>query len=246
MYGARGAFINWHEEYSQQLVDSDSVQGISPPCAFYHPVRRIRICEHGDDYVSPAQGEDFNWMEARLQSNYQIETKWLGRREGREQDIEFSNRVVLWTEEGIKNAADPRHAELMVKGFKLTERNDMVTPGAHDEGKTSSDKDDTFEPPIETCYRALVVRADYLSPDRPDISFIAKEFAKVMAQPTVGDGARLTRMVRYLVGRPGLTMWHPWQEARHEVTSYTDADWAGDQTSRRSTSGGCLAVGEKI
>ena len=51
MYGTRDAAINWHDEYSSQLVDVGFVQGKASPCTFYHPTRRVRIVVHGDDYV---------------------------------------------------------------------------------------------------------------------------------------------------------------------------------------------------
>ena len=42
-------------------------------------------------------------------------------------------------------------------------------------------------------YRAIVARANYLSPDRPDIAYAVKEFARSMSAPTKGDWERLCR-----------------------------------------------------
>ena len=174
MYGTRDAAINWHDEYTQQLVQSGFAQGKASPCVFYHPARKIRTCVHGHDYVSSGSEESLKWMESQLKNKYEIKTKWLGPKAHHEKEVKILNRVVSWTNEGIKYEADPRHAELMIQEMKLNESKDVVTPGIHDEGETSDDKDQTLEPEKETAYRALVARANYISPDRPDISFAVK------------------------------------------------------------------------
>ena len=142
--------------------------------------------------------------------------------------------------------ADPRHAELMIKELQLQNSKDVVTPGTHDEGTTTEDKDALLRPTQETAYRALVARANYLSPDRPDMSYAVTELAKAMSRPTVGDWARLKRLTRYLVGRPRLQTVYAWQRMGHEIAAYTDADWAGNKTNRKSTSGGCILVGSHV
>ena len=37
-----------------------------------------------------------------------------------------------------------------------------------------------------------------------------------------------------------------WQGQPQEVTAYSDVDWAGDKQSRKSTSGGCLVLGNHL
>ena len=70
MYGTRDAAINWHEEYIQQLIENGFVHGKASPGVFYHPVRKIRTCVHGDDYVPSGREDDLKWMESRLRANY--------------------------------------------------------------------------------------------------------------------------------------------------------------------------------
>ena len=117
-------------------------------------------------------------MEKRLQEKYQIKTRWLGPKETHEQEVRIVNRIVSWTEAGITYEADPRHAELMIKESQLVDGKGVVTPGTHDEGRTSSDKDEKLGPMQEIAYRVLVARANHLSPDRYDRSFTVKELAR--------------------------------------------------------------------
>ena len=97
-----------------------------------------------------------------------------------------------------------------------------------------------------TRYRAITARLNYLAVDRPDIQYAVKEAARSMATPQKAHWSKLTRIGRYLVGKPRLIMRFPWQRAQQIVTSYTDSDWAGCVKSARSTSGGIVTIGEHV
>ena len=119
-----------------------------------------------------------------------------------------------------------------------------TTPGTNDEGRSSDDCNQPLDSFQETMYSALVPRAHYLSPDRPDISYAVNEFAKSMAAPKRGDWCRFKRLTRYLLGRPRLQFIYKWQSRQHELIAHSGADWTGDRESRRSTSGGLVTIGE--
>ena len=51
-------------------------------------------------------------------------------------------------------------------------------------------------------YRAVAARLNYLAPDRVDIQFAVKEAARSMSAPRKRDWILLTRIGRYLVGKP--------------------------------------------
>ena len=158
--------------------------------------------------------------------------------------MKIRNRIVSWTETGLRYEADPRHVEIMASQMGLTDCKTVMAPGINEEGRTSEDGLDPLEPSQETIYRALVARANYISPDRPDIGYAVKELAKSMSCPKRGDWCRLKRLLKYPVGRPILQTLYRWQDVQNEVTTYSDADWAGNNDSRKSTSGGCITIGE--
>ena len=66
LYGTRDAAINWHDEYSQQLVSHGFLQGKASPCVFYHPQRHIQTMVHGDDYVSTGMPTQLQWLQQSL------------------------------------------------------------------------------------------------------------------------------------------------------------------------------------
>ena len=63
-----------------------------------------------------------------------------------------------------------------------------------------------MEPKEATVYRAVVARLNYIAPDRVDIQYAVKETARQMSKPKKGDWQGLTRIVKYLKGRPRLVM----------------------------------------
>ena len=51
------------------------------------------------------------------------------------------------------------------------------------------------------------------------------------------------RIIRYLKGRPRVAISYEFQESSTGLVVFTDSDWAGDEVTRRSTSGGVVCKG---
>ena len=79
--------------------------------------------------------------------------------------------------------------------------------------------------------------------DRPDIQFATKELCRGMANPTVGDKRKLKRLARYLIEMPRIVSKFAFQEEPHELTGFSDSDWAGCKKTAKSTSGGAIMSG---
>ena len=94
-------------------------------------------------------------------------------------------------------------------------------------------------------FRGLAARANYLSADRIDLQFSAKEICRFMSAPTETSVGALKRMGRYLLGHKRLVYKYPWQEAAG-IDVHSDTDWSGCPRTRRSTSGGCVMFGKHV
>lgn len=94
-----------------------------------------------------------------------------------------------------------------------------------------------------TMYRAVSARILYLSMDRPDISFSAKELCRHFAHPTKAGVDALKTVARFLVGMPRLVWQFPFQRCTNDLQVDVDSDFGGCQTTRRSTSGGIAMRG---
>ncbi len=63
----------------------------------------------------------------------------------------------------------------------------------------------------ESAYRALVARANYFAPDRPDIAVSVKELGRCTSNQVKCDWDRLKRLARYLKGRLRIVKQFRWQ-----------------------------------
>ena len=92
-------------------------------------------------------------------------------------------------------------------------------------------------------YRACAARANFLSLDRPDIQFAAKEACRYMHAPTHDDMRKLKRIARYLVGHPRAVFKYEHQYLPTQTTVYSDSNWANCLKTRKSTQGGTIMFG---
>ncbi|XP_058741436.1 secreted RxLR effector protein 161-like [Vicia villosa] len=96
--------------------------------------------------------------------------------------------------------------------------------------------------PIDTGrYQRLVGKLIYLSHTRPDIAFSVSVVSQFMHSPYKEHLEAVYRILRYLKGKPGKGL-HFKKTSERNVSIFTDADWAGSVTDRRSTSGYCTYV----
>ena len=89
----------------------------------------------------------------------------------------------------------------------------------------------------------LAARLNYMGQDNPSIQFAAKEICRKMACPTVGDFARVKKLVRFVLGVEAVKWEYPWQDEVATLKVVVDSDWAGCLETRRSTSGGLVMLG---
>ncbi|XP_058745985.1 uncharacterized mitochondrial protein AtMg00810-like [Vicia villosa] len=96
--------------------------------------------------------------------------------------------------------------------------------------------------PVDTGrYQRLVGKLIYLSHTRPDIAFSVSVVSQFMYSLYEEHLEAVYRILRYLKGKPGKGL-HFKKTSERNVSIFTDADWAGSVTDRRSTSGYCTYV----
>ena len=97
-------------------------------------------------------------------------------------------------------------------------------------------------PPVDKGrYQRLVGKLIYLSHTRPDIGFSVSMVSQFMNNPTEKHMTAVTRILRYLKMTPGKGLFFQ-RTTKKEIEIFSDADWAGSVTDRRSTSGYCSFV----
>ncbi|KAM4043678.1 uncharacterized protein ACNLHF_013926 [Anomaloglossus baeobatrachus] len=86
-------------------------------------------------------------------------------------------------------------------------------------------------------YRTAMGKLLYLATvSRPDIAAAVGIMSRKVLKPNKKDWNAVKRVVRYLKGTSNIKLKLPTSD-RCTLTGYVDADWAGDSTDRKSTSG---------
>ena len=176
MYGTQKAADGWQSEYSGTLIDMGFVQRSASACVFSHSSRSIVVSVHGDDFTAAGPCDSLDWYEAELAKRYEITYGGrLGPGPTDCKEATILNRVVRWTAQGLECEADPRQAERLLHDLDLSGKTDgCVTPGAKVLAHQAQDEIELPERD-HTKFRGDSARGNYLSSDRPDIIYAAKQ-----------------------------------------------------------------------
>jgi hypothetical protein len=93
-----------------------------------------------------------------------------------------------------------------------------------------------------TVYRKLVDLLMYLVNTRLDIFYAVNQLIQVMVKPTKLFLEAGKHVLRYLRGTSEYGLWYR-QADEVKLHGFTDADWEGNPTDRKSTSGGIFSIG---
>ncbi|GKD79435.1 hypothetical protein Tco_1342056 [Tanacetum coccineum] len=96
-----------------------------------------------------------------------------------------------------------------------------------------------------TLYRSMIGSLMYLTASRPNLNYVVCLCARYQAKPTEKHLQAMKRIFRYLNGTINMGLWYS-KDTDMSLTAYADADHAGCQDTRRSTSGSTQFLGDKL
>ncbi|GJY70137.1 hypothetical protein Tco_0473119 [Tanacetum coccineum] len=112
-------------------------------------------------------------------------------------------------------------------------------------GQSKQDEDPSGTPVDLTRYKGMVGSLMYLKASRLDLEFVVCMCARYQAKPTEKHLTMVKRVFRYLKGTINIGMWYL-NDIGFNLIAFADADHAGCQDSRRSTSGSAQFLGDKL
>ena len=127
----------------------------------------------------------------------------------------------------------------MIKEFGMSNATSLKLP-MDTHMSLTPDKGEPLDDPQP--YQRLLGKLIYLTITRPDLSFPVHHLAQFMQKPTNVHMQAAKRILRYLIGNPeqGILLA---SSSAAELTAYCDSDWASCPTTRKSTSGYCVLLG---
>ncbi|GJX93395.1 retrovirus-related pol polyprotein from transposon TNT 1-94 [Tanacetum coccineum] len=120
---------------------------------------------------------------------------------------------------------------------------DLVDTPMVDKSKLDEDKEGKAVD--QSHYRGMIDTLLYITSSRPDLQFVICMRARYQARPTEKHLHAVKRIFRYLRGTINRGLWYP-KDSSIALTAFADADHAGCQDTRRSTSGSMQFLGDRL
>ena len=129
----------------------------------------------------------------------------------------------------------PAYTENLLKRFGMQDSKPTSTPvDVNSKLQPATKQDETFN---HTEYQSAVGSLMYLAVStRPDIAYAVNNLARFNSNPQKVHWTAMKRVLRYLKGTINHGILYR-QDGSDKCIGYSDADWAGDLSDRKSTSG---------
>ena len=115
-------------------------------------------------------------------------------------EIEIVGRSLTWTKEGLEYESSDKHRRALLEGLGLNEESKAVNSPAVKTEEIGQEEDTEMFASETKRFRSLAATLNYMSSDRSDVQYAAKEVCTKMANPTRGSWKRLKKAGRYLTG----------------------------------------------
>ncbi|GJR06268.1 retrovirus-related pol polyprotein from transposon TNT 1-94 [Tanacetum coccineum] len=135
-----------------------------------------------------------------------------------------------------------KYASEIVKKYGLHSTDFVDTPMIENK---KLDEDLQGKPVDATLYRGMIGSLMYLTSSRPNLNYVVCLCARYQAKPTEKHLQAVKRIFRYLNRTIHMGLWYS-KDTDMSLTAYADADHAGCQDTRRSTSGSAHFLGDKL
>jgi len=125
----------------------------------------------------------------------------------------------------------------VLKKFNMMDCNPAATPA---ELSLKLIQDETEVLVDETLYRQMIGSLRYICHSRPEITYSVGIVSRFLSNPKQSHLVAAKRILRYLKATLGygLIFLHQSKEGDHlQLLAYSDSDWSGDATDRKTTSG---------
>ena len=241
IYGLKQAAKAWRDTLHQWLISIGAKEATADPCLYVLELdgQTVYLLVYVDDVLSAsAHKEALDKVAKMFSSMFPIRieegvSKFLGI------SIQKDNVASTIT---IHSGS---YIEKLLQNFAMEQCRPVSTPlnASLDITKAATSLNEGGNSPVDsTMYRQLVGALLHLSnTTRPDISFAVGLLSRFMENPTTMHWEAGKRVLRYLKGTQfaGIRYGH----SSEGIVGFSNSDFAGDSTTRHSTSGMCFLMG---
>ncbi|GJS25825.1 putative ribonuclease H-like domain-containing protein [Tanacetum coccineum] len=236
LYGLKQAPRAWYDTLSKFLLAQGFSKGVVDPTLFIQKTGKhtLHVQIYVDDIIfASTDPKDCDRFSNEMSSKFQM--SMMG------QISFFLGLQISQNPRGIF-INQSKYANEILKKFDLHKSDPVDTPMVE---RTKLDEDLSGTPVDQTKYRSMIGSLMYLTASRPDLVFAVCMCARYQSRPTKKHLEAVKRVFRYLQGTINMGLWYP-KDTAMALTAYADADHAGCQDTRRSTSGSAQFLGDKL
>ncbi|GJR69154.1 retrovirus-related pol polyprotein from transposon TNT 1-94 [Tanacetum coccineum] len=236
LYGLKQPPRAWYDTLSKFLLAQGFSKGVVDPTLFIRKTGKhtLHVQIYVDDIIfASTDPKDCDRFSNEMSSKFQM--SMMG------QISFFLGLQISQNPRGIF-INQSKYANEILKKFDLHKSDPVDTPMVE---RTKLDEDLSGIPVDQTQYRSMIGSLMYLTASRPDLVFAVCMCARYQSKPTKKHLEAVKRVFRYLQGSINMGLWYP-KDTAMALTAYADADHAGCQDTRRSTSGSAQFLGDKL
>lgn len=236
LYGLKQSPRCWSRELREFLSSEGFTQSQADPCLFYRRSETgnlIVIAVYVDDLIIAADlDEDVTATKEMLKHRFKMTD--LGQLSfllgvGAQQD-RVAGTVVLHQKQYVLN---------LLSRYRMADASPVSTPA--DVNVKLVKDDGVSKPADQELYQSLVGSLLYAAvATRPDIAQAVSVVAKYTAAPSEAHMTAARRILKYLKGSSNMGL--VYRREGGNLHAYADADWAGDQDDRKSTTGNVVIL----
>lgn len=236
LYGLKQAPRAWFDKFSSVVYSLGFTSSSHDSALFVKssPAGHIVLLLYVDDMIITGDDADgISDLKATLSRRFEM--KDLGNLRY------FLGIEVAYSERGYLLSQSKYTSDILERS-RLTDTCVVDSPLEVNVRYNPTDGDPLADP---TLYRSIVGSLVYLTITRPDIAYAVHIVSQFVCSPTSVHWAAVMRILRYLRGTLYQSLLFP-STSSLELRAFSDADWATDQTDRKSTTGYCVFLGDSL
>ncbi|GJZ43283.1 retrovirus-related pol polyprotein from transposon TNT 1-94 [Tanacetum coccineum] len=234
--GLKQAPCAWYDMLSSFLISQQFSKGVVDPTLFTRHARNdiLLVQIYVDDIIfastNTAMCDEFaNQMTSKFKMSMMGQMSF------------FLGLQISQSPRGIF-INQSKYASEIVKKYGLNTTDSVDTPMIETK---KLDEDLQGKPVDATLYHGMIGSLMYLTASRPDLNYVVCLCARYQAKPTEKHLQAVKRIFRYLNGTINMGLWYS-KDTDMSLTAYADADHAGCQDTRRSTSRNAQFLVDKL
>lgn len=226
IYGLKQAPRCWNSKFKEFLQNFGLNQSDADPCLFVEENRNVIVILYVDDGIVVAK--DAIWLEHflnALQSEFKVVIGSVEYYLGMQVERLHDGSIFIHQE---------TYARKVLERFNMVNANPVSTP--LESGLVYDQCEDEYEGCFP--YREAVGSLMYLAiVSRPDLAFAMSLLSQVLDKPKAKHYSMLKRIFKYIGGTLKCGILFKTDLDKETLEAFSDADYAGDKETRRSTSG---------